>query len=71
MNVTALLDAPCDPGLPSIRPSANETTDPAFANVMSHYRGDGNHSLTPGSAARCGRGDTAPTDEPGANEATA
>lgn len=48
MNVTALLDAPVRTPTPLDPSVGEEASDPAFANVMSQYHGDGNKSLAPG-----------------------
>ncbi len=46
MNVTALLDAPVRASAPLDPPVGDDAADPAFANVMSQYQGNGNKSLT-------------------------
>ncbi len=48
MNVTALLDTPVRSPTPLDSSVGDGGTDPAFANVMSQYQGNGNKSLAPG-----------------------
>ncbi len=46
MNVTALLDTPVRSPAPLDPAVGDDAADPAFANVMSQYQGNGNKSLT-------------------------
>lgn len=46
MNVTALLDTPVRSSAPLDPAVGDDAADPAFANVMSQYQGNGNKSLT-------------------------
>ncbi len=75
MNVTALLDTPVRSPAPLDPSVGDDATDPAFANVMSQYQGNGNKSLTneppKGEAdANCNSGvDAAATTNVAANSA--